>query len=144
MRALLPITLLLWAFTASAATAGEPSKVVLYKNPQCGCCQAYAGVLRANGFKVTVRSTDDLLLIKRRYGVPEPLRACHTMLVEGYVVEGHVPIKTLKRLLAERPDIKGISLPGMPQGSPGMTGRKSGPFTIYTLSKGAPKIYAIE
>ncbi|OHC82466.1 MAG: hypothetical protein A3G73_05745 [Rhodospirillales bacterium RIFCSPLOWO2_12_FULL_67_15] len=126
------------------ASAGEKPPVALYKNPQCDCCEGYADYLRQNGYKVTVKPTHDLSLINRQHGVPEHLEGCHTTLIGGYVVEGHVPVKSLDRLLTERPAIKGISLPGMPQGSPGMTGRKSEPFTIYELSRGTPRVYAVE
>ena len=127
------------------AKAGQPAKAAtMYKNPQCTCCEAYANHQRDNGFEVAVKPTHDLSLIKRQYGVPEKFEGCHTMLIDGYVVEGHVPAKTLGRLLTERPEIRGISLPGMPMGSPGMTGAKTEPFTIYELSGGAPKVYAVE
>lgn len=142
-RLILALALLL--LPLGFAHAGEAAKTAtLYKNPQCGCCESYADYLRDNGFAVTVKPTHDLSLIKRQHGVPEALDGCHTMLVDGYVVEGHVPLKSLNRLLTERPDIKGISLPGMPMGSPGMTGTKSAPFTIYEISEGAPKVYAAE
>jgi hypothetical protein len=72
------------------------------------------------------------------------LEGCHTMLVDGYVVEGHVPVNTLLRLLTERPEIRGISLPGMPAGSPGMDGEKTAPFTIYEIGEGPPRVYAVE
>jgi hypothetical protein len=88
----------------------------------------------------------DLSEISRNAGVPSDYQGCHTMFVDGYVVDGHVPINVVRKLLAERPAIAGITLPGMPEGSPGMTGGKSAPFTIYALTKdGAPpKVYAIE
>jgi hypothetical protein len=124
--------------------AGEKPAATLYKNPQCGCCEAYGDYMRDNGFTVTVKPTHDLALIKRAHGVPENFEGCHTMLIDGYVVEGHVPVNTLTRLLTERPDIKGISLPGMPMGSPGMSGYKAAPFTIYELSDEPGKIYAVE
>jgi hypothetical protein len=76
--------------------------------------------------------------------VPEPLQGCHTLLIDGYVVEGHVPVAAVKRLLAERPAIRGISLPGMPAGSPGMNGEKTEPFTVYEIGDGAPKVFARE
>lgn len=91
-----------------------------------------------------MQPTQDLALLKRRHGVPGALEGCHTMLVDGYVVEGHVPVDTLLRLLRERPDIKGISLPGMPAGSPGMSGEKTAPFTIYEIGDGSTKVYGIE
>ncbi|MEQ8396165.1 DUF411 domain-containing protein [Thalassobaculum sp.] len=129
----------------SPAHAADPAKTAtLYKNPQCGCCEAYADYLRENGYEVTVVPTHDLQLIKQEQGVPEHFEGCHTTLIDNYVVEGHVPVKTLNRLLTERPAIKGISLPGMPMGSPGMNGQKAGPFQIYEIAEGAPKIYAVE
>lgn len=124
--------------------SADAKEATLYKNPQCDCCEGYAKYLRQNGFKVTVKATHDLSLIKREHGVSEAFEGCHTTLIDGYVVEGHVPLKTLNKLLAERPQIKGISLPGMPLGTPGMTGRKDGPFRIYEIKEGASKIYAIE
>ncbi|MBI2584757.1 MAG: hypothetical protein HYW28_02605 [Rhodospirillales bacterium] len=124
--------------------SADAKEAILYKNPQCDCCEGYAKYLRQNGFKVTVKATHDLSLIKREHGVSEAFEGCHTTLIDGYVVEGHVPLKTLNKLLAERPQIKGISLPGMPLGTPGMTGRKDGPFRIYEIKKGAPKVYAVE
>jgi hypothetical protein len=142
------LSLLLLIPTLALATpviAGEGSRqATLYKNPQCGCCEGYADYLRENGFEVTVKPTHDLPLLHRQHGVPEPLVGCHTTLVEGYVVEGHVPIGALLRMLAERPAIEGISLPGMPAGSPGMFGEKSAPFTIYEIGEGEAKVYAVE
>ena len=131
----------------SRAAAIDAGEAVLYKDPQCGCCEEYAAHLRANGRRVRVVPTHDLALIKRRQGVPEDLEGCHTMLVGGYTVEGHVPAGVLDRLLAERPAIRGLSLPGMPLGSPGMGGRKAGPFTIYALPQNPaaePAVYAVE
>lgn len=129
----------------AGAEAGEKTTAILYKYPDCGCCESYAAYLRDNGFEVSVRPTDDLSSIKHEYGVPEGFEGCHTMLVEGYVIEGHVPVDTVNRLLAERPEITGISLPGMPEGSPGMSGRKSEPFEIYQFAPDrSPSIYAVE
>jgi hypothetical protein len=127
------------------ALAG-PDRAILYKQPQCGCCDEYAAYLRTNGFEIEVKPTNDLAEISRQAGVPDEFQGCHTMFVEGYVVDGHVPVTVVRRLLSERPHIAGITLPGMPDGSPGMTGRKTGPFTIYAVTKdGAPpKVYAVE
>ena len=126
------------------AAAGERPSALIYKTPQCGCCESYADYLRKNGFKVTVVPTHDLNPMKRKLGVPEGFEGCHTMLIDKYVVEGHVPVAAVDKLLAERPDIKGISLPGMPQGSPGMSGIKQAPFQIYQFGQEAPKVYAVE
>jgi hypothetical protein len=130
---------------AGAAIArAEMPDALMYKNPQCGCCEEYAKYLRRNGFRVTVKETHNMSLISRQNGVPERLAGCHTMLVGGYVVEGHVPVGPINRLLKERPNIKGISLPGMPEGSPGMTGQKIEPFIVYEVSEGEPKVFAAE
>ena len=129
---------------ASVLAAAIP--VELYKSPQCGCCEEYAQYLRDNGFDVTVKPTNDLAVISRDAGVPEALEGCHTAFVQGYVVSGHVPVEVINRMLAERPPIAGITLPGMPTGSPGMNGPKTEPFKIYSVSKSgaAAKIYTIQ
>jgi hypothetical protein len=128
----------------SGPTNAEQPYSAMYKNPECSCCEGYAAYLRENGFDVTIKPTHDLPLIKRQYGVPSELEGCHTTLVGGYVVEGHVPVNTLIRLLTEKPAIKGISLPGMPAGSPGMFGEKTAPFTIYEIGDGPAKVYGVE
>lgn len=127
--------------SAGAATSGK--RVTLYKDPQCGCCEGYADYLRSNGFAVTIVPTHDLPLLDDKYGIATELQPCHIALVDGYVVGGHVPVEVVDRLLAERPKITGITLPGMPLGSPGMSGRKMAPFTIYEITKGLPKVYAV-
>ena len=149
MRRILLVVALMIAGIAPAH-AGDPPKVTpkatLYKNPQCGCCEEYAGYLRGNGFDVTVKPTHDLETINRKAGVPEKLEGCHAMFIDGYVIDGHVPVGIVRRLLSERPKLAGITLPGMPAGSPGMGGTKSGPFVVYALPKdgGAPTVYAAD
>ncbi len=124
----------------------DPIRATLFKNPQCSCCEGYAAYLRQNGFEVEVKPTNDLAEISSKAGVPEKLQGCHTMFVDGYVVDGHVPVKVVRKLLSERPAIAGITLPGMPEGSPGMTGSKRETFTIYAITKdgAAPTVYATE
>jgi hypothetical protein len=124
----------------------ESIHAVLYKNPQCSCCESYAAYLEQNGFKVDIKPTNDLTEISSKAGVPAGLEGCHTMFVEGYVVDGLVPVDVIQKLLKEKPAIAGITLPGMPMGAPGMAGTKTGPFTIYAISKdgSAPKVYAVE
>jgi len=128
------------------AQAEEALKATLYKNPQCGCCEGYADYLRKNGFEVEVKPTNDLTQISRKAGVPENFQGCHTMFIDDYVVDGHVPVNTVRKLLSERPDIAGVTLPGMPLGSPGMGGQKTRPFEVYSITKDgkAPTIYATE
>jgi hypothetical protein len=118
----------------------------LYKNPQCGCCENYAAYLRQNGFDVEVKPSNDLAEISSKAGVPPEYEGCHTTFIEGYVVDGHVPIKAIEKLLKERPAIAGITLPGMPMGSPGMGDDPSKTFTVYAVAKdGAkPSVYSYE
>jgi hypothetical protein len=126
--------------------AADPLHATLFKNPQCTCCEGYAAYLRKNGFEVDVKPTNDLTEISSKAGVPEKFQGCHTMFVNDYVVDGHVPVNVIRKLLSERPAIAGITLPGMPEGSPGMGGRKQGRFTIYAVTKdgAGPTVYASE
>ena len=128
------------------AMADAGIRATLYKNPQCSCCEGYAGYLRQHGFQVEVKPTNDLAEISRKPGVPAELEGCHTMFIDNYVVDGHVPVNVVRRLLAEKPAIAGIPLPGMPMGSPGMAGTKTEKFVIYALTKDgkAPTVYATE
>ena len=119
----------------AGSVRAAPVAVMLYKNPECGCCEAYVDYLRHHGFEVTSKPTNDLAEISRKAGVPSDLQGCHTAFIEDYVVDGHVPVEAINKLLAERPPIKGITLPGMPAGSPGMSGEKIGPFTIYAIGQ---------
>lgn len=125
---------LILALASGLAAAQEKIAATLYKNPGCGSCESYANYLRANGFSVTVVEHPNMTLIKQKYGVREDLEGCHSVVIGKYVVEGHVPVGPIKRLLAEKPDTKGISLPGMPQDSPGMSGTKGGPFEVLTIT----------
>lgn len=105
----------------------------VYKTPTCGCCHVYSEYLKREGVNVETKDVADLAPIKRQYGVPAQMESCHTSIFGDYVVEGHVPLEVVDKLLAEKPDIKGIALPGMPSGSPGMPGPKVGEWTIYAL-----------
>ncbi len=126
-------------------SAAEPVPVTLYKNPQCTCCENYAQYLDQNGFEVDVQPTNDLAEISRKAGVPEDLQGCHTSFIGSYVVDGHVPVKTIRKLLDEKPAIAGITLPGMPPGSPGMFGEKTGSLTVYAMSRDGtpPRIFEV-
>jgi hypothetical protein len=105
----------------------------MFASPSCGCCGEHADYLIDNGYDVELTRTDDLAAIRADHGVPEEVEGCHVALVEDYVVEGHVPVEAIRKLLDERPNVDGISLPGMPNGSPGMGGDKAGPFQIVTF-----------
>jgi len=104
--------------TADQAFAEE---VVMYKSPSCGCCSTWADTLKTNGFTVVEHKTEDMDVIKEKYGVSDNLSSCHTALIEGYIIEGHVPAADVQRLLKEKPaGVVGLTAPGMPQQSPGM------------------------
>jgi hypothetical protein len=134
------------ALTLPWPALADAIQATLYKMPQCGCCEGHADYLRKNGFAVDVKEAADLSRMSAEAGIPSALEGCHTIFVDGYVVGGHVPAGVIKKMLAERPAIAGITLAGMPLGSPGMGGEKSEPFVIYAVTKdGAPPtIYATE
>ena len=111
----------------------------LFKNPECGCCENYAAYLRQNGFDVEVKPSNDLATISSEAGVPPEYEGCHTAFIDGYVVDGHVPIKAIEKLLKERPKIAGITLPGMPVGSPGMGDDPTKSFTVNAVTKDGAK-----
>lgn len=101
---------------ASAAT-----RIDVYKGPECDCCGDWMVYMRSNGFNVVAHELTDVAPVRARYGITPALASCHTALVEGYVIEGHVPVADIRRLLAERPDgARGLAVPGMKHGSPGM------------------------
>lgn len=118
---------------AVVATADMPA-IVVYKTPTCGCCSGWVEHLRQAGFTVDARDVRDLMTVKRDAGVPVAMSSCHTAIVDGYVVEGHVPAEHIARMLAERPAIAGIAVPGMPIGSPGMEGPNPEPYQVLTFS----------
>lgn len=133
----------LWASVLGAhwpARAALPA-IEVYKTPSCGCCHLWVEHLRANGFAVNAHDVDDTGGYRQRFGVPQALGSCHTGLVGGYALEGHVPAREIKRLLAERPKVKGLAVPAMVQGSPGMEGARSDPYDV--LAFGADGRYAV-
>ena len=108
------------SFAARAPRAAAPLRMMVSKDPGCGCCNGWVEHIRAAGIEVEAIDTGELDAVKRRLGVPAELAACHTAEIGGYVIEGHVPAAAVKRLLAERPAATGLAVPGMPIGSPGM------------------------
>jgi hypothetical protein len=121
----------------AAASATTPGRLVVYKSPSCGCCGDWVDHVRAAGFEVEVHDMANVYPIKDQHGLPGHLASCHTTLVDGYVVEGHVPADVIRRLLAERPEITGIAVPGMPIGSPGMEvpGGRRDPYDVIAFSR---------
>jgi hypothetical protein len=127
----------------SLSFAAEASDITVYKSPTCGCCSKWVRHLEQNGFTVKAYDVQDVNAYKERFGVPVTLGACHTAMVDGYVVEGHVPADDIKRLLAERPKVKGIAVAGMPSGSPGMESPTPERYEVQSFdAAGAIKTFA--
>lgn len=119
------------------------SAITVYKSESCGCCGAWVTYLRNNGFKVDARNVPDVSAWREKLGVPAALGSCHTATIGGYVVEGHVPAADIRRLLVQRPKARGIAVPAMPIGSPGMPGPRKDPFdTLLFQADGTYVIFA--
>ncbi|MFC2159440.1 DUF411 domain-containing protein [Actinomycetota bacterium] len=110
--------------------------VTVYKPSTCGCCGDYIDELKNNGFIVETVKTDDIQTIRDKYGISIEMESCHTMVIDDYFVEGHMPFEAIEKLLSEKPDIDGIALPDMPSGTPGMPGEKIEEWIIYSLKDG--------
>lgn len=114
----------------------------IYKTESCGCCGAWVEHLKANGFITRVVNVDDPSAYRERGGIPNELGSCHTGMVQGYAIEGHVPASDIKRLLATRPKARGLAVPGMPLGSPGMEGLRKDPFDVLLVNaKGRASVF---
>lgn len=129
---------------ALQAQRGAGAVVEVFKSPTCGCCSLWVKHLEQNGFTAKVTEMDDLSSLKKKHGVPAKASSCHTALVNGYVLEGHVPAADVKRLLMERPAVAGLAVPGMPVGSPGMeVGSTVQPYNVLSFDKaGETKVFA--
>ncbi len=123
------------AYEGVSASAGNGPEIVMYKSPGCACCTGWADHMREAGFKVIENKREDMNAIKAKYGVTDRLASCHTAIVDGYVIEGHVPAADVERLLKEHPaDIAGLTAPGMPQRSPGMQAKGLPPKNYSVLA----------
>ena len=114
----------------------KAADIVVYKSPTCGCCNAWVDHLKENGFTVETKDRQNMSKIKDLMGVPQNLRSCHTAEVGGYLLEGHVPADLIAKMLKDKPQIKGLTVPGMPMGSPGMEGNRKDPYDILAFKKG--------
>lgn len=137
------IGLMAAAILAKAGTVAlaDDAIITVHKDPNCGCCSGWVQHLRDAGFNVRVEETSDLAAVRTRLGIPAELTACHTAEVAGYLVEGHVPATAVKRLLTEHPSAKGLAVPGMPVGSPGMEGGHPQPYTVVLFGPDGHKPY---
>jgi hypothetical protein len=126
-------------------TAQTKPTLAVYKDPSCGCCEAWVAHMKANGFAATVTNTSDVNTIKKQHGVTDALASCHTALVGGYVIEGHVPAADVTRLLTEKSKtIKGLTIPGMPASAPGMDMKPFQPYTVLSFdAQGKTAAYAV-
>ena len=133
-----------WTVFLPLPALAAQQAVEVYKSPTCGCCGDWIEHLRANGFEVRAHDVADPSEYRRRYGVPDAFASCHTAVVGGYAIEGHVPAREIKRLLAERPKARGLAVPGMPAGSPGMEqGGRRDPYEVLLFQRdGRHAIYA--
>ena len=128
---------------AGGARAQTPPVIEVYKSASCGCCSEWVKHLRANGFEVRAHDVEEPALYRRKLGVPERLGSCHTAKVGGYAIEGHVPAREIRRLLAERPKARGLAVPAMPLGSPGMEGPRRDPYDVLLIdARGETKVFA--
>jgi hypothetical protein len=130
--------------TVTPVTNASLPTITVYKSPTCGCCSMWGEHLEANGFTVEAVDVDDINAVKREYGIPEELSSCHTGVVDGYIIEGHVPAEDIVQLLEEQPEAAGLAVPGMPLGSPGMEvpdGRVQ-PYDVYLVADGQSTVFA--
>jgi hypothetical protein len=138
------LAIVLSGCSQSTAETALPS-VTVHKSATCGCCKIWVERLRAAGFEVQTHDVDNLNSVKQRVGIPYGMGSCHTAEVDGYFVEGHVPVEDIKRLLRERPKAKGITVPGMPAGSPGMelpSGKTEKYDVLLVAPDGSTSVYA--
>lgn len=131
------------AFVVLIALPVHATEIIVYKSPTCGCCKKWVKHLRNNGFEVKAVDVKNIVPYKIKHGVTQPLASCHTALVDGHTIEGHVPAADIKRLLKERPKIKGLAVPGMPMGTPGMEGHRKDAYNVVTFdTKGKTGVYS--
>jgi hypothetical protein len=138
--AITAVAVVIWQLSPGV---GDAAEVTVYKTPWCDCCAEWIDHLRANGHPVITKNMEDLDAIKKTFGVPEYLQSCHTAVVDGYVVEGHVPARDIERLLTERPEARGIAVAGMVMGSPGMEGDVVERYNVMLFQRdGTTTVYA--
>ena len=123
--------------------ATSVTEAVMYKNSGCQCCDKWATYMGRYGYNISVQPVSNMPEIKDKYHIPSDMESCHTTLIDGYTVEGHVPVEDINRLLDERPQAVGISAPGMPSSSPGMNTSFNTPYDVYLIDqKGNSQVYA--
>ncbi|GAA6622448.1 DUF411 domain-containing protein [Scytonema sp. NUACC26] len=130
-----------------AVAEGKPSlgtqEMTVYRSPSCGCCGGWVKHMQQNGFHIKDIKTDEIEAIKEKYNLPQELASCHTAIIDGYVMEGHIPANDIKQFLQQKPTLAGLAVPGMPVGTPGMeVGNKKQPFAVVAFdNKGEVKVF---
>lgn len=125
------LILAMLVFMPMKAGAADARQMIVYKSPYCGCCDAWAEAFEQMGYHIVTKDVDDMDWAKEQMEVPESMESCHTAVIDGYVIEGHVPPQAVSKLLYERPDVKGIAVPGMPEGSLGMGYDPRSRYVVY-------------
>ena len=141
--ALFALTLTTGAGAPHVDLVPKKAKITVYKDPGCGCCKSWIAHLIKNGYSVDAKDTPAMAEVKRTLGVPGAVTSCHTAMVNGYLLEGHVPAADIARLLREKPKVAGLAVPGMPMGSPGMEGPRQQHYQVLSFDKnGKTKVFA--
>lgn len=136
---LIAVVAIYFSFLTPSQTKAQ--KVTIFNSPDCGCCVSYIKELRRKGYQVQVEHRDDMNLVKNKYHIPSEMESCHTMIIDKYFVEGHVPFEAIEKMFDDNLEIDGIALPNMPAGSLGMPGVKKEPFEIFKLKNGQASLY---
>jgi hypothetical protein len=146
MNRALRVGALLALISLSSPAVAQTLHGTMYKNPYCTCCEGHAAYLREHDMLLTVKTVENLEKISQDAGIPAGYQGCHSIFLGGYVIEGHVTIEIIRKLLKERPvDVVGLSLKGMPVGVPGMPGERTGPYDVYAIKKdGTATVFATQ
>lgn len=128
---------------AQAKPPSETQAITVYRSPACSCCGAWIEHMQQNGFQIKEIKTDEIETVKEKYNLPQDLASCHTAIIDGYVMEGHIPANDIKQFLQQKPTLAGLAVPGMPVGTPGMeVGNKKQPFAVVSFdNKGKVKVF---
>jgi hypothetical protein len=146
MKRFLQLTAIVALVSVCAPALAQTLQGTLYKDQECPCCEGHAKYLMRRGFDIDIKPVEDIAAISKGAGIPGDYQGCHTLMLEGYAIEGHVTVEIIQKLLKERPaDVVGISLPGMPTGVPGMGGPYQGPYDVYAIKKdGTVTVFAAQ
>lgn len=134
-------SLSLGALLMQGKTSSPARTIAVYHSKTCSCCLKWIEHLKVSGFEVEAHAVDDMTAVKVERGVSGDLASCHTAVIDGYVIEGHVPVSAVEKLLKEKPDVRGLAVPGMPMGSPGMEGSYNDKYDVVSFKEGERKVF---